>query len=186
MDGQLAVLDEGRAILDVRCSERDGEVVRTVRLPQLTPRKMQYYWSRLKEFDHIFSDHTKTFEDFVNIFLYEKNGTFAASGIIWEVDDVGILFLTNIQPGFAALGHFTFWDRKLCGREELMREMLRYLFARFKFHRIYSEHGLYAANSISPFLKRIGFKKEGRKREAVLYKGDWFDVNQFSILEHEV
>lgn len=127
-----------------------------------------------------------SFESFVRIFFTAgANGEPVPQGIIYEVDDVGILFLTDLRPGKSATAHFQFWDRRFKGREELCRRMLRYAFDKFGFHRIIAEVGLYAVPEMAA-VERVGFKKEGRMREATKYQGEWFDVNLYSILEHEV
>lgn len=179
-------MDEGRVILRVECCEPDGTYLRTVRLPVLTPERLKFYYEKSKQFDVLFTDHIDDFTSFANIFFSQVGDELEANGIVWEIDDVGILFLRDIRPGLSADGHFTYWDRRLKGREELLRQMLRYVFDTFKFHRIYVEVGLYAAHSVGAYLTRVGFKKEGRQRESVKYKGEWFDANQYSILEHEV
>ncbi len=125
-------------------------------------------------------------QSFLEVFFSpDSSGEPSPQGIIYEVDDVGILYLTDIRAGVSALAHFNFWDRRFRGREELCREMLRYAFRKFKFHRITVQVGLYAAPLMTA-VERLGFIKEGRMREATLYKGAWFDVNLYSILEREV
>lgn len=140
----------------------------------------------------LFNELVKTFDDWVQQFVHIRDdGKVEPTGLIWQVDDVGILFLTEIRPGHQALGHFTFWDGRLRGREELMREWIRYLFMKYDFHRLEAEVGLYAKPALN-FVERIGLTKEGRKREARLYQPngepepEWWDVNLYSVLESEV
>lgn len=180
-------MDKRLIILEVKCSEPDGEVVRTVRLCELTVDKLGHFYEKLRKFEVLFNDHIgNSFEGFLNMFLQEDSaGNPQPKGIIYEVDDVGIIYITEIKPGIEALAHFTFWDRRIKGREELLRQMLRYGFEKFGFHRIRTEVGLMALPAIAG-VERIGFIREGRLREATMYKGSWFDVNIYSVLEHEV
>lgn len=179
-------MDNGSAILEVKCPEPEGEVVRSVRPVQLDLERFKTYWDRLKDFDVVFNDQVNDVDDFMRQFISVKDdGSLAATGLIWEVDDVGIFYLTEIRPGYEALGHFNFWDQRLRGRESLIREMMKYVFQRFGFHRVVTEVGLYAKPAMA-MVERIGFVKEGRKRESVRYKGEWWDVNLYSMLDHEI
>jgi RimJ/RimL family protein N-acetyltransferase len=142
---------------------------------------------KISRFEKAFNDYVKNDpQSFLEVFFSpDSKGEPSAQGIIYEVDDVGILYLTEIRPGVSALAHFNFWDQRFRGREELCRAMLRYAFGKFKFHRITAQVGLYAKPELVA-VERIGFVKEGRMREATIYKGEWFDVNLYSILEREV
>lgn len=161
--------------------------------PPLTVERLKHYYDNLKDFDVIFNEYVENdFRAFVNQFLREdRNGNIVSTGLLWEVDDVGILMLQDIRPGYEALAHYNFWDQRFRGREDLCREMLRHLFSRYGFHRIVTEVALYAKPAMNA-VERIGFTKEGRKREATRYKpndadeAEWWDVNLYSILEHEV
>jgi RimJ/RimL family protein N-acetyltransferase len=148
---------------------------------------LKKYYAKLKRFEIGFNDHVPNSpEGFASIFL-SVNDDFSveANGLVWEVDDVGILYLTHISPGFSATAHFAFWDRRFKGREELIRRMLDYCFEKYGFHRIEARIAMYA-NGMMKAVERIGFTKEGRLRDAVLKSGEWYDVNLYSILESEV
>lgn len=179
-------LDEQRPILAVECSEPDGKIVRTVSPGRLSFNRLRYLWDKLSQFDVLFNDYVaQDFKSFVSNFVMQENGQPVPTGLIWDVDDVGIFYLTDIHPMESGLAHFVFWDRRFKGREELCREMLRFLFDRYKFHRIRVEVPLYAKYTLQA-VERIGFIKEGRARDAVRYKGEWFDVNFYSMLEGEL
>lgn len=186
-------MESGAAVLEVECPEPEGKVVRRVEPVSLTAERLREYYDRLNEFPVLFNEHTGSLEDFIRTFVRPRSDGLGvdATGLIWEVDDVGILYLTRLRPGVSAYGDFTFWDQRLRGREPLVREALRHVFERFGFHRIETEVALYARPAMA-FVERVGFKKEGRKREAVLYtpkdaeEPKWFDTNLYSILSHEV
>ncbi len=174
-------------ILTVRCSEPEGTFDRIIRRVALTSDKLNHYYDKLKDFDVVFNDHIpNTPGGFASIFVsFNEDMEATANGLLWEVDDVGILYLTNIIPAFSALAHFTFWDRRMKGREPLIREMIKYCFNRYNFHRIETHVALYATPVLAA-VERIGFVKEGRARKAVRKKGEWFDVNLYAILREEV
>jgi RimJ/RimL family protein N-acetyltransferase len=180
-------MDFGTPVLTVECDEPEGTFVRSVRPVQLNMERLKFYYDQLKQFDVVFNDFIENdLESFINIFLSDDgHDGIVSNGLIWEVDSVGIIYITDIRPS-SAVAHFSFWDRRLKGRENLIRAMLRWGFDQFGFHRIEARVGLYAAPWVSRAIERVGFKKEGRLREAVQYKGEWFDMNVYSILEHEV
>lgn len=180
-------MDDGISVLSVECTEPEGTFNRHIRPARLTTSVLQGYWERLKEFDVLFNDEVRQdLDSFIGIFLSgDLNDEIVANGLVWEVDDVGIIFVTDITPS-AAKGHFSFWDRRVKGREVLIRQMTKWLFNQFGFHRITCEVPLYAAAWLSRTVEKAGFKKEGRLREVVRYKGQWFDVNLYSMLNHEV
>lgn len=152
----------------------------------LTLENLQKWWDKLKQFPTLFGGHIHSVDDFILTFVrIEDNGEITAKGIVWEVDDVGILYLTDIIPGFQASGHFTFWDRRLKGREDLCREALRHAFREFGLHRISTFVPL-SVYRIVPAVKKIGFTMEGRLRSASWYKGQWYDCFVFSVIEGEI
>jgi len=172
--------------MTIECVESDGTQMRSVRLCKLTPEKLKYLHEKLSQFEVMFNEHVQgDMESFIKTFLTFEGFDIQPTGLIWEVDDVGILYLTEIRPAYEAQAHFSFWDRKFFGRENLIRKMMRYVFDEFGFHRIVVEVPLYAKPTLFA-IERIGFVQEGRKREAVKYRGKWFDMNLYSILEHEV
>ena len=153
----------------------------------MTSAKLRDYYERLEEFDIAFNDHVPNSPSgFASIFLtINEDLSVSANGLVYEVDDVGILYLTHITPKFSALAHFAFWDRRLRGREELIRKMIEFAFEQYGFQRIEARVAMYAVPMLAA-VERIGFVKEGRAREAVKRNGEWYDVNLYSILRREV
>ena len=179
-------LDE--PLFEVECAERDGPVVRTVKMVSLTPEKLRELYLKLEQYPGLFSDYTRgDYEAFLNHFIAQRpDGSVIALGLIFEVDDVGIVYLTNISPGFQAQAHLAFWDRKLKGRDKLVKKLLDFGFNFLKLHRIYVEIPMYAV-PVMPWLeKKLGFVNEGRLREATIYFGQWYDVNLYSMLAGEL
>lgn len=169
----------------MRCDEPKGSVVRTVSLVRLTTERLAYYYEKIKPFDVVFNDEVPNDPvTFAQIFVSQgTDGQLVSNGLVWEVDDVGIIQATHITES-STLVHFTFWDRRLRGREELLKEMIRYAFKKYGFQRIETRVALYARPMLVA-VERIGFVKEGRLRKCVKYKGEWFDANIYSILRGE-
>lgn len=173
-------------VLRAECQEPEGSIFREVRLAPLTTERLRRLWDHLKRFPTLFNRHITGIDDFISTFVSRSpDGTIKANGIIWEVDDVGIIYITDIYPQYQATGHFTFWDQRFKGRENLIRRMLKYGFGEYSFHRIIAEVPLYSRPSLAA-VEKIGFQKEGRLRKAVWYNGEWWDVNLYSILEEEI
>ena len=180
-------MEQREVILSVECAEPEGTFTRSVRPARLTTDRLKFYWERLREFDVLFNDEIRQdLRAFIEVFLSgDLANDVQANGLIWEVDDVGIIYITDIRQS-TANAHFSFWDRRIKGRELLIREMLKWGFVTFGFHRITCEVPLYAAPWLSRAVEKVGFVKEGRLREATYYKGQWFDAILYSILNHEV
>lgn len=186
MGNASPILEQANVVLAVECDEPNGKVVRTVRPCRLTVEKFNFFYNKISQFKTLLNEDIDTFEKFVARFMYQDEaGQLYPKGLIWEVDDVGLLFLTEIKPLFEAQAHFVFWDKRFRGRKRLILEMLAYVFHEYKFHRIVVEVPLYAKKTMNA-VEAVGFVKEGRKREAVRHDGMWFDVNLYSILESEV
>ena len=173
-------------VLVVPCEEKGGTVMREVRLASLTIDRLRFLWDKLRGFDTLFNDFTEgDFTAFVDHFLLNVNGEVRPAGLIWDVDDVGILFLNDLRSDHSATAHFCFWDKKFRGREHLCREMLRLVFDTYGFRRIEVQVPRYAKKTLYA-IEKIGFVYEGTRREAIFYKGQWFDVRLYSVLEGEL
>jgi hypothetical protein len=174
--------------LVIECREPEGTFNRAVTPVAISTQKLRYFYDKLKEFDVVFNDHVPNSPGgFASIFVSvdPDDLTVSANGLLWEVDDVGILYLTQIIPGLSAVAHFSFWDRRLRGRENLIREMLKLGFLKYGFQRIETRVALYATPMLGG-VERIGFVKEGRARKAVQRNGEWYDVNLYAVLREEV
>lgn len=155
-------------------------------LAQLSFERIRFLWDKLKEFEVLFNDHFQhDFKKFADAFVLQIDGEPVPTGLIWDIDDVGIVYLTDMVAEANALIHFLFWDRRWRGREELCRTMIRYIFDRYRFHKLTWQVPLYAFHTMAA-VERIGFTLDGRIRDDVRYKGQWFDVNYYSVLEGEL
>ena len=182
-----SVVDQPVSVLTVECREPGGPIVRTVTEGVISFERINYLWEKLSQFDTLFNDFVRgDFSRFVQHFVkQDAAGNPMPTGLVWDVDDVGIFFLTEMMPLNSGLAHFVFWDKRFRGREELCRKMLKMAFDELQFHRIRVEVPLYANFTIQA-VERIGFTLEGRQRQAIKYKGDWFDVNMYSMLAEEM
>lgn len=175
-------------VLSYVCREGNREYLRRVYPLDLTIENLGKFWDKARNFRTLFTDDIDgDFKKFCEVFLSstEDYSKIWANGLLWVIDDfVGIYYMTHITSGDAKV-HFTFFDGKLQGREELTMEMLKYVFVRYNFRRLTCEIPRYASHHVSAFVERIGFVREGGRRKAALYKGDWYDVKCYGILAEE-
>jgi hypothetical protein len=176
-----------RAILSADCNEPEGIVKRSVYEIELTQENLLTFWNRAKQFKTLFTKELDGFGSFMDSFVSEVNGGPFAHGLLWKVDDwTGAYYLTDIRPGYDALVHFAFFDGRLKGRQELTREMLRYVMINYKFHRLSALMPLYVKGATLRFANEIGMRPEGRIKKCIRYRGEWFDALIYGILEEEV
>lgn len=169
------------------CREPEGIVVRSAYAMQLSQENLQLFWSKARKFTTVFSVEVKDdFKKFCELFLSQEGNDVRAHGLFWVIDDfVGIYYMTHITGNDAQV-HYTFFDRRHFGREELTREMLRYVFRRFGFWRLSVEIPNYVSSHTHGFVSALGFKKEGKKRKAVEFKDARHDVITYGLLREEI
>ena len=174
-------------VLTVVCKEPEGDVVRRVYPMPLTPDNLRTFWEKSRQFRTLFTEEVNgDFKKFLELFVSREGNELQARGLFWVIDDfVGVFYMTHITPVEAQV-HYTFFDRRHFGREELTREMLRFGFRQYGFKRLNVEVPLYASKNTFGFVDALGFKREGRKRKAAEYKGERFDVACFGILAEEL
>lgn len=175
-------------MLRFKCDEPGGTIVRYVKPAELSFAVLTGYYDRLREFKTVFNSYVRNnLDDFIRLFVTgDGSDGVRATGLIWEVDDVGILYLTEIAIGHDALAHFNFWDKRLRGREDLIRGMMKHVMEMLDLHRVTVEVGMFSGKWLLNSIERMGFVREGRKREAFKFKGEWFDSIIFSMLRSEV
>ena len=176
-------------ILSVMCEEKDGNVERKIYSFVHTKESIQKFYEKSKELKTIFSkEFFGDFEKFcATFFSKDAAGKVTPQGLFWLVDDyVGMFYVTDIYPGIDAQCHYLFFDKKHKGRENLAKEMLRYLFKEFKFHRLSIELPNYASDSTRRFIQNIGFHYEGKKSKSAILNGIWYDVNLYGLLNEKL
>jgi len=174
-------------ILSVPCKEKKATIVRSVRPLYISTESLRVFYEKCRQFPVIFGRPLKDFDDFYRHFFTVRDGKLSLTGLLWVVDDfVGIYYLTEIYPEQAD-AHFTFFDKRLEGREEMTREMLRYIFTEFPtLVRLNVSLPAYVNEKVFQFVDRVGFKMEGKKRKCAFWKGKWFDALQYGILRTEI
>lgn len=149
------------------------------------PDKLRDLWMEFRKHDVLFSDQTKgKFAVFFDSFRDPRS---VWSELVREEDQkvMGVMMMNKIIPGFDAFGHFAIWNGKARGKEILIHDALAWAFDRYKIHRMTAEVPAYQSGVIR-FVKRLGFMKEGVKREGVVKDGSWIDLTMFGITVTEL
>lgn len=179
------------------CDEKNVQVERHIYGPiPIDMNTLHIIWEKSRPFKNLFNKEARAdFSEFIKLFaqIDEATGMLFGEGLFWRVDDfVGIYYLTDIYPGFEAKAHFTFFDKRLKGRLELTKELLRHIFKKYHFRRLTVELPKYVQFADDPnggpkgFIKALGFQAEGRKRKAAIMDNVWFDVNIYGIIPEDL
>lgn len=177
------------AILSSICNEKDGAVERKIYPFILTRDSLNKFYEKSKELQTIFSNEFfGDYEKFMATFFTKNDkGEPVPQGLFWVIDDyVGMFYITDIIPEIDCQCHYLFFDKKHYGREELTKKMLKYLFDKYKFHRLSIELPNYASDTTRRFIQNIGFFYEGKKIKAALLNGAWFDCNLYGLLQMDL
>lgn len=147
---------------------------------EATLEKLDELWNRVKVIPGMFDDFTRG-----NEMLYKKK--ILSQTTVWlETDDKnGILYLDNVVVGLSANAHFIFWDHKLRGKEELVKDCMRWAMVQLSLHKLNVQLPDYAM-ALRKFAKRVGLKEEGCSRMWSYSNGKLFDMYLFGITREEV
>lgn len=126
------------------CQEGKELVHRSVRLFQKTMPNLLAAVSKLAEVPN-FLDQSDLFGVF-----------FRPDTIFFEVDDVGMLGIADMQYGQSASVHITFWDKRLRGREELCQKLADWITAIANLQFVWTVVPI-SSRAVLAFAKRIGF-----------------------------
>ena len=149
-----------------------------VEFGSFTKEGLRKIWEELSLFDPLFADkEMKRVEVFLDEFLSEKS-------IILQNKE-GFVLLRNIEEGLKGEVYFSFFDRKLSGKEEVFREMILWFFLTYNLKRIESFLPSYA-KAVMRFFERVGFKLEGVLRDRIFHKDLLLDSYVYGILLEEV
>jgi len=182
------MIEYGETVLVSRCEEVDGVVDRTVHKFVFTPSNLQAFWEQAKKYRVLFGEEVRDdYRKFLSTLFRQENGLIQLNGLFYMVDDmVGTYYATNIKPGLDATVHYSFFDGRHHGRVDMTKRMLVYFFKMYDFQRLTVILPKYATKKTHNFVhKSLGFKEEGRIRNATLFDGEYFDVTIFGILKDE-
>ena len=190
MSAYLEEEEKEKPVVSVLCKEgrdKEGVIIRHVYPLIFTEENLVKLWDKISQFPIIFGKQLKSIKDFNRYFFTMRDKNPWPTGLFWVIDDfIGVFYLTEIFT-HEADAHFTFFDKRLEGREELTRQMIIHLLKEFPtLNRINVSIPCYANDKVFKFVSRVGFTSEGRKRKNTWWKEKWFDSVQFGILRSEI
>lgn len=148
----------------------------------LTQEKTAALWKVIRRHRTLFSDLTR--DDPANFVR-----AVTAPHCLWlEVRErgvlIGIIWFGDMHLVTEMTAHMAFFDRKSSEKIALCQEVIKWLFATFPVHRVnVTPPDMY--RSTIHLLRKIGFKEEGIKREAVLFDGKWRNQLMFGMTRNE-
>jgi RimJ/RimL family protein N-acetyltransferase len=141
------------------------------------PKVIEQTWEKIRTQDYAFDD-----------FTINNPGLFLA-GMVNEntyyflVEDAGIVILNDLYENSTSSNiHFCMWDKKYPHSKiiQAAKEALGFVFS-LNCHRVTA-----LIPNYNPFAKRLAtqlrFRYEGCMKEAILYKGKWYDEDIFGLL----
>jgi len=169
--------------MDVICHEPEGDVTRHVWPFTFTVDATRELWLRASEYPILFGKRLSSPEEFLSFFIGKNlSGDAEANGLLWIVDDfLGMFYLENIS-GQEATVHYAFFDRRHRGREQLVREMCKMVFDKYKFTRLNAFIPAYVGMIPRKFIERCGFQIEGVKKDASWWRGKLFNSYSYGML----
>ena len=169
-------------LFEARCKEgtnSDPEyVVRSARPMVLTTQDIVALWFRLSQFPIMFASPQATnFRNFVNMINDEYS-------ILIRFDDIGMAMITDIVPGIEARFHISFWDSRLKGREQLVRELVKWMVDVLQVRRVATPIRA-DARAMRAFMDRVGMYLEGVLKNWVEKENKLFDLYLYGITDTE-
>lgn len=147
-----------------------------------SPEKLQAVWGLLQHYPTLFSDLTKG--DYEN-FVASMTDPYTLILEVREGDvPVGYFKITDLIQEVDCNVHVVFFDRKPAEKVQLGKLVSKWLFDSFSLRRLTAEIPDIYVHTLK-FAERIGFKREGVKRNAVCMKGQWRDIIILGLLREE-
>ena len=103
-----------------------------------------------------------------------------------EGESIGLIYFADIRPLHHATGHYHFWDRNPGrGRHRVLLSAQRHVMRMLGLHRMQMSVPIYAFSALRR-MHHIGYRLEGRRREAILNDGKRADLLDFGVLLAEI
>lgn len=141
----------------------------------MLPEQIRDAYERVRDY---LPDSLKNINAFVGLFL-QKDSLFIELG-----DYQGMLWFTNLIPGWKANVHVVLWDEKLHGRSDEAREILNFYrrFLRLRRLSAYVPDRPEYANAVR-YCEKIGFRYEGLLKYVDQYDEQLTDIHSYVLIE---
>jgi hypothetical protein len=98
---------------------------------------------------------------------------------------IGLACGAGVRPRLDMVLHLVMFDRRLRGRESLLKEIIGYFFDKLQLRRVTCVIGEDAKTALK-LVSRLGFVHEGTMRHAILRGGKYIDAQVFGMLKEEL
>jgi hypothetical protein len=170
---------------DLSLTIRSGDEDYSVTPVDITVENLSKLYDRMSQFPVIFGRPLTGPEDFLSLFMrYSRpHRDPEMRGLFWAVNDfdVGVFYLTDIMK-YEATVHFAFFDKKIKGRENLLRETAAKTLEFFNFNRLNATIPQYVKYRVHKFVRESGAICEGKKFRSAYYNGKWYDEVRYAYL----
>jgi hypothetical protein len=151
----------------------------------MTLEKIKWMWDEMNHYRSLFSDLTKgSAENFYNVLMLPDSFWLE----VVDKDDkmVGVVYWTGMGQVIDCDVHIVFFDRKPTEKIPLCKEIAKWFFTAFpSYNRMTATLPEFYHATIR-IACRIGFKREGKKRQSQLMGGKYVDEIVFGLLASEV
>jgi hypothetical protein len=141
-------------------------------LPLTWPRVFSL-WDKLKRFRTLFSDLTQG--DLRNFVAYLLNKDTMWLEITEDSRLSGIVVLEGLSKVIDAEAHVLFMDRELSNKVPVCKAIIKWIFSVLPLQRLTVQIPTIYMGPVR-LVNELGFRREGKKRQAVLISGKWIDV----------
>jgi RimJ/RimL family protein N-acetyltransferase len=149
--------------------------------PKFKEFNLDRLWANVRTQDYAFDDFSRDKPEWFLWQLANSNENVR----YFLIGDYGLFLVNgNLQVGGDATVHFIVWDRNISLHinKAPVYELFDWLFYEVKVHRISGPIPSYNKLA-SRFAMVFGMKFEGELQEAVLWKGKYYNVSMFGLLE---
>lgn len=172
-----SLLDEGPLVLE--CESDDGEKTFQVRWLKKNNITKDLLWVMLQKHNVLLPDFIRQNKAAFFVTFVSHNSVF------FNVDNFGVVFVSNIIPNESATVTFIFWDRQQQNRQKLMLETMRYCIELWNLQRVNLYVPRFAVSALYRFWK-MGLMLEGVVRNGMYHNAKWTDLYMFGVLRTEL
>lgn len=161
-----------------------------VQIVTWTDGKLRDFYARSSKFNIVPDELTNTLEGYTE-FVLSGQAVFFEIVCLEDRSVVGLMYLSDLLRDYethrfsSAIWHCEIWDAKAHLRKPILLAAIKELFNYFGLHRMGCEIPMKFGGAIR-VARSLGFQIEGRKREAIRFGGNWFDVMVLSLLKREL
>lgn len=151
----------------------------------MTPDKIEWLWHGMTKYRTLFSDFTRgDIQNFYN--LISLRDSFWIEVLDQNDKIIGVIYWTSMSQVIDADVHLIFFDRKPAEKLVLCKKVATWFFENNpQCNRMTATLPIIYSASVR-LAQRIGFKREGRKRQSIMMRGKMEDELILGLLNKEI